>query len=86
MQTRLLSAQCISVNIPILACESKIQTQTLTVSVINQVMHHYQGVVKGMGPEPGEVLTTALLCHSYLKSHLLIVINLGSIKRMRHLS
>lgn len=51
-----LSAQCICVNITILSCESKIHTQTLTGSVINQVMHHYQGVVKGMGPENGEFL------------------------------
>lgn len=56
MQTHPFSAQCICVNIPILSCESKIHTQILTGSVINQVMYHYQGVVKGMGLENVEFL------------------------------
>lgn len=55
MQIPLLLAQCISVNIPILSCECKIR-QTFTGPIINHVMHHYQGMVKVMGPGTREGL------------------------------
>ena len=67
MQTPASSAQCLRVNTPIPGSESKIQTQTFTASVINQVRHHDQGVGGGDGAGTGEVLEDNCPAPSHLR-------------------